>query len=237
MINIVKEMWKSFSDFISLLFPRICPACGGILLKQEELICLSCEFHLPQTNFHLFLDNPVSQLFWGKVKLESAASYFYFNKGNKIQRLIHQLKYKGRKDIGIYFGYQYGQCLRNSPFFQTVQVIIPVPLHKKKQIQRGYNQSEQFAMGLSDSMMIPVNQEVIFRIKETESQTKKTRFNRWQNMFEVFEVKNSMLVENKHVLLVDDVITTGATLESCIRALSSINGIQISIATIAMAHS
>jgi ComF family protein len=222
-------------DFISLLFPKICAACGNSLWKQEEIVCLSCEFHLPRTNFHLALENPVSQLFWGRVNLESAAAFLYFNKGNKVQRLIHQLKYKGRKDIGIYLGRQYGQHLKYSPFFQTVQLIVPVPLHSKKLLQRGYNQSEQFAHGLGETMKIPVDPYAICRKKETETQTKKSRFRRWQNVAEVFDVTNPGSMEMKHVLLVDDVITTGATLESCIHALSSIHGIRISVATIAAA--
>ena len=222
-------------DFISLLFPRICAACGNSLWKQEETVCLSCEFHLPRTNFHLSLENPVSRLFWGRVNLESAAAYVYFNKGNRVQRLIHQLKYKGRKDIGIYLGRQYGQYLKYSPFFQTAQLIVPVPLHIRKLMQRGYNQSEQIAIGLGESMKIPVDPDAICRRKETETQTKKSRFRRWQNVAEVFEVKDPGSLEMKHVLLVDDVITTGATLESCIRALSPIHGIRISVATIAVA--
>ena len=222
-------------DFISLLFPRICAACGNSLWKQEETVCLSCEFHLPRTNFHLSLENPVSRLFWGRVNLESAAAYVYFNKGNRVQRLIHQLKYKGRKDIGIYLGRQYGQYLKYSPFFQTAQLIVPVPLHIRKLMQRGYNQSEQIAIGLGESMKIPVDPDAICRRKETETQTKKSRFRRWQNVAEVFEVKDPGSLEMKHVLLVDDVMTTGATLESCIRVLSPIPGIRISVATIAVA--
>jgi ComF family protein len=222
-------------DFFSLLFPKICAACGNSLWKQEETICLSCEFHLPRTNFHLSSENPVSRLFWGRVNLESAASYLYFNKGNKVQRLIHQLKYKGRRDVGICLGRQYGQNLRGSPFFQSVQLIVPVPLHTKKLMQRGYNQSEQFAIGLGESMKVGVDSGAICRRRETETQTKKSRFRRWQNVANVFEVPDPGLLEMKHVLVVDDVITTGATLESCILALSSIRGIRISVATIAVA--
>ena len=234
------KMIKSFAmsliyDFISLLFPRICAACGNNLLKQEEIICISCEFHLPRTNFHLSPDNPVSRLFWGKVPLETAASYLYFNKGSNVQRLIHQLKYKGRKDIGIKLGRQYGQDLRVSPFFHSIQMIIPVPLHTKRLKKRGYNQSEQFAIGLGESMKIPVDPYAIYRKKETETQTNKSRFKRWQNVTEVFEVKKSNSLEMKHILLVDDVITTGATLESCILTLGSIRGIRISVVTIAVA--
>jgi ComF family protein len=224
-----------FDDFISLLFPRICAACGNSLWKQEETLCISCEFHLPRTNFHLSSENPVSRLFWGRVSLESAAAYLYFNKGNKVQRLIHQLKYKGRRDIGIYLGRQYGNYLKESPAFCSVQQIVPVPLHVKKLAQRGYNQSELFAIGMGESLNIPVAAEALFRRKETETQTKKSRFRRYQNVEAVFHVNDPGLMEMKHILLVDDVITTGATLESCIQAISQVRGVRISVATIAMA--
>jgi ComF family protein len=227
-------MWL-IDDFISLLFPRICAACGNSLWKQEETVCLSCEYHLPQTNFHLSLENPVSRLFWGRVSLENAAAFLYFNKGSKVQRLIHQLKYKGRKDIGIWLGKHYGQLLKHAPSYQSVQMIVPVPLHRKKLMKRGFNQSEQFAIGLGESMKIPVMPEAVCRRKETETQTKKSRFRRWQNVAEVFDVPDPLPLETKHILLVDDVITTGATLESCIRALSAVKGIRISVVTIAVA--
>jgi ComF family protein len=227
-------MWL-IDDFISLLFPRICAACGNSLWKREETVCLSCEYHLPRTNFHLSLENPVSRLFWGRVTLENAAAFLFFNKGSKVQRLIHQLKYKGRKDIGIWLGVQYGQLLKNTPSYQSVQLVVPVPLHRRKMMKRGYNQSEQFAVGLGESMKIPVMPEAVCRKKETETQTKKSRFRRWQNVAEVFEVTDPLPLESKHILLVDDVITTGATLESCIRVLSAVRGIRISVATIAVA--
>jgi ComF family protein len=224
-----------FDDFISLIFPKICAACGNSLWKHEETLCLSCEYHLPRTEFHLSLENPVGSLFWGRVTLSSAAAFLYFHKGGKVQRLIHQLKYRGRKDIGMHLGKSYGQFLKNSPFFSTVEIIVPVPLHLKKLRQRGYNQSELFAAGLGESMNIPVEPGLLYRKKATETQTKKSRFRRWQNVAEVFAVRNPETLEMKHVLVVDDVITTGATLESCILALSGIKGIRISVAAIAVA--
>jgi ComF family protein len=232
----VKEfLFSLLSDFLCLFFPRICAGCGSILLKNEEMICIYCEYHLPHTNFHLSLDNPVHSLFCGKVTLASAAAYLYFNKGSKVQHLIHELKYKGRKDIGIWLGKQYGNELKNSSYFNAVQLIIPIPLHDKRLKQRGYNQSEQFAIGMGASMSIPVASDALYRNKETATQTKKSRFHRWQNVADVFTVRNPAGLEMKHILLVDDVITTGATLESCIGTLSSIKGIRISVATIAVA--
>jgi ComF family protein len=221
-------------DFMSLIFPKICACCGNSLWKHEEIICTYCDFHLPRTNFHLEQDNPASRTFWGRARIESATAFYYFNKGNKVQRLVHLLKYKGRKDIGIFIGEKQGHLLKKSPFFNTVEIILPVPLHKKKLMQRGYNQSEQFAIGIGKIMQVPVNPYILCRSRFTETQTRKSRFKRWQNVSDMFTLKNHILLEGKHILLVDDVITTGATLESCITVLSSIPGIRISIAAIAM---
>ena len=222
-------------DFISLIFPKICAGCGNSLWKNEDIICRFCEYHLPKTNFHADRENPVTRLFWGRVNLDSGTAFLYFNKGNNVQRLVHQLKYKGRKDIGIWLGAQYGLVLRDTAPFNTIETIVPVPLHKKKYMQRGYNQSEQFAIGLSGSMNIPVDKHLLTRTKATETQTRKSRFRRYQNVREIFTTSNPETFRGKHLLLVDDVITTGATLESCIQALSAIPDVRISIACIATA--
>jgi ComF family protein len=224
-----------FSDFISLIFPRICACCGNSLWKNEEAICHLCEYHLPKTNFHNDHENPVIKLFRGRVNLEAGTAFLYFNKGSKVQRLIHQLKYKGRKDLGIYLGNLFGKSLKNIHIFNTVDVIIPVPLHKKKYMQRGYNQSEQFAIGLAGSMNIPVNRHLLTRIKSTETQTRKSRFRRYQNVRETFLVNAPEQWNGRHLLVVDDVITTGATLESCLLALNVIPDVKISVACIATA--
>ena len=223
------------SDFISLIFPRICAGCGNSLWKNEEVLCHFCEFHLPKTNFHMDSENPVTRLFQGRVNLETGATFLYFHKGSKVQRMIHQLKYKGRKDIGVYLGDQYGQLLKYVPLFCKADAIIPVPLHRKKYLQRGYNQSEQFAIGLSGSMNIPVNIQLLSRTKATETQTRKSRFSRYQNVKEIFTVSSPQEWKGKNLMLVDDVITTGATLESCIQALNAIPEVKISIVCIATA--
>ena len=224
-----------FEDFISLIFPNNCAACGNNLFEHEEVICSLCEFHLPQTNYHMDYDNPVAALFWGRARIKSAAAYYHFNKGNRVQRLVHLLKYKGRCDVGIYLGKQYGHYLKNMPLFRSVQVIIPVPLHRKKLLKRGYNQSEQFAMGLSQSMNLPVNTTSLVRTRASQTQTRKSRYNRWENVSQIFEVSDPESLKDKHILLVDDVITTGSTMEACIAALQSIPGIQVSVAAIATA--
>ncbi|MDP1621830.1 MAG: phosphoribosyltransferase family protein [Bacteroidales bacterium] len=223
------------SDFISLIFPRICAGCGNSLWKTEEVLCHFCLYHLPKTNFHHDLENPVTRLFWGRVPMEAGAAFLYFNKGNSVQRLVHQLKYKGRKDVGIFLGGQYGHALKYAPHFNTADVIVPVPLHKKRYLQRGYNQSEQLALGLAGAMNIPVNRHLLTRTKATETQTRKSRFSRYQNVNEIFTVNAPHDWKGKHMILVDDVITTGATLESCIQALNVIPDVKISIACIATA--
>lgn len=222
-------------DFISLIFPRICATCGNSLWKNEQMVCTSCNYHLPKTGFHLEDDNPVSRLFWGRVAIEGAGAFLSFNKGSRVQSLIHQLKYKGRKDIGIYLGYRYGLCLLESPVFRTVNFIVPVPLHRQKQMKREYNQSEQIAIGLSDSMKVPVDIKTLVRTKATDTQTRKSRFRRWENVKEIFSITSPERLVNQHILLVDDVITTGATLESCIQTLAGIPGCKVSVAALATA--
>jgi ComF family protein len=223
------------NDFISVIFPRICAGCGNSLWKHEEVLCHFCEYHLPKTNFHHDPDNPVTRLFQGRVNLEAATAFLFFNKGSNVQRLVHQLKYKGRKDIGIYLGEQYGNLLKNEPQFNSADVIIPVPLHKKRYMKRGYNQSEQFAIGLSGPMNLPVDKYMLSRIKATDTQTRKSRFSRYQNVKEIFAVNAPLEWTGKHLMLVDDVITTGATLESCILALQVIPQVRISVVCIATA--
>jgi len=222
-------------DFISLIYPKICAVCGNSLWRSEVTICQKCDYHLPKTNFHLELDNPVSRVFWGRIKIETASAFLYFNKGNAVQELIHKLKYKGRKDIGILLGSRYGLYLNDSPFFKDISLIIPVPLHMKKFVQRGYNQSEQFGIGLSTAMGIPLLCNELIREKATETQTRKSRFKRWENVSETFVIQNPQKLAGLHVMLVDDVITTGATLEACAQAFTLVPGIRVSIVAIAVA--
>jgi len=221
------------NDFLSLIYPQICMACGNNLFKYEECICTSCLFHLPKTNFHLEKDNPVSKLFWGKIKLESVAAYYYFNKGSKVQHLIHQLKYKGHKEIGVTIGKLYGMDLKTSQLFNDIDAIIPVPLHFKKQKRRGYNQSLLIAEGLSKAMQVDVNTDTLFRKVASETQTKKSQFKRWENVKEIFDISDNHSLENKKVLLVDDVITTGSTIEACANALNKTPEIKISVVALA----
>ncbi|MDB5018823.1 MAG: amidophosphoribosyltransferase [Mucilaginibacter sp.] len=224
------------ADFVSLLFPELCAACKESLVVNEHLICTDCRYNLPFTNFHLQADNIVARQFWGKIQLEGAYALYYFTKGGKIQNLMHRFKYKGVKQIGNLLGRIAGEQLIKNDVFKTIDVIIPVPLHKKRMQQRGYNQSACFAEGLSDKLKAPVEENNLVRVIATETQTHRSRFARFENMQEVFIIKNPEKLVNKHVLLVDDIITTGSTLEACGTQLLKIEGLKLSIATIAYAE-
>ncbi|MGZ3873628.1 MAG: ComF family protein [Mucilaginibacter sp.] len=224
------------ADFVSLLFPELCAACGESLVAREHLLCTDCSLNLPFTNFHLQPDNIVARQFWGKIKLEGAFALYYFTKGGKIQNLLHQLKYKGVHQLGNLLGATAAAQLTKNETFKTVDVIIPVPLHKKRLKERGYNQSACFAKGLAPGLNAGVEENNLARVISTETQTHKSRFARFENMQEVFVVKNPERLINKHVLLVDDVITTGSTLEACGVQLLKIPGVKLSIATIAYAE-
>jgi ComF family protein len=232
----MKLQYGYLADFVSLLFPELCAACRESLVANEYLICTDCLYNLPFTNFHLFPDNIVAQQFWGKIELEGAYSLYYFSKGGKIQNLMHQFKYGGVKQIGNLLGNIAGEQLIKNKVYNTIDMIIPVPLHKKRMIQRGFNQSLCFAEGLSEKLNAEVENNNLLRLTATETQTHKSRFARFENMQEVFTVKNSEKLINKHVLLVDDVITTGSTLEAFGTQLLKIEGLKLSIATIAYAE-
>ncbi len=231
-----KKILSIFKDFFHLFYPKICSACGSSLYQHEEVICSKCIYDLPKTNFHLGKDNMVAQIFWGRFPLESAGAFYFFKKESKVQHLLHQFKYKNSPEIGVRIGQLYGQELLKSGV-SIPDVIIPIPLHPKKEIIRGYNQSERFAKGLSDALNIPINTTNFIRNTFTETQTRKSRFDRWNNVKDIFLCINPEYFHNKHILLVDDVITTGSTIESSAQKLLSYENIniKISIAAIAVA--
>ncbi|MFI5163654.1 MAG: ComF family protein [Bacteroidia bacterium] len=221
------------NDFLSLIFPKVCAACGKSLFKSEECICTYCLYHLPKTNFHLYADNPVIRLFWGRTTISSASSLYSFSKGSKVQQLIHQLKYRGKKEIGVSLGKYYGKELKTSPLFSSATLVIPVPLHQKKLKKRGYNQSETFARGIAEAMEAESGSDILIRTYASETQTKKSRYARWKNVEEIFQVISPEKIEGKHILLVDDVVTTGSTLEACANRILEVPNTRVSVATIA----
>ena len=223
------------NDFTGLLYPELCCACNSNLVNQETVLCTRCEYELPRTHFHKVMGNPVEQTFWGRVVIERATSFFFFLKGSRYRKLLHQLKYKGRKDIGIELGRLFGKDLSSEPAFTEIDLIIPVPLHPRKERIRGYNQSEMIAIGLAHFLPGKVDTQSLYRKTFTETQTKKSRFERWENVGEVFGVREPEKLDGKHILLVDDVLTTGATLEACASVLHAATNVKISIATLAYA--
>ena len=223
------------NDFLSLIYPRYCEACGSNLYKHEDLICNQCIITLPHSNYHLSPANEINLLFAGRVPLIHALCIFNFEKSGRVQKLIHALKYQNQMGLGIWLGNYYANLLKVNSILEDVDLLIPIPLHKKKLKQRGYNQSECFAKGLSEVFERPMLNNCILRLSETSTQTKKKKFERWQNVEGVFKINNPSILENKHVLLVDDVITTGATIDAAWQTIKDIEGIKISVISIAFA--
>jgi ComF family protein len=222
-------------DLISLFYPRLCAGCNTPLVKGEDVLCLNCLADLPRTNYHLFKDNPVFQIFMGRANITLAASFCSFDKGGRLQQLLHQLKYKGNREVGRKLGNLFGYELIQNTLYEDIDAIIPVPLHPKKERKRGFNQSVEICDGMSEMMNRPIILGNLVREFYTSSQTRKGRFERWENVSGIFNVKNETLLIGKHLLLVDDVVTTGATLEACCEPLLKIPGVRVSIATIASA--
>lgn len=229
----MKDWWDAF---LSLFFPRYCLICGRTLAKGEECLCARCNMDFPRTGYHKIKDNPVEQLFWGKVPLERATSYFFYRRGGDARHILHSLKYGGQKEIGEIMGRHMATELLPSGFFKGIDFIIPVPLHKKKQKLRGYNQSEWIARGVSAITSIPVYVSGVVREKNTETQTRKSVFERWENVDGIFRIDFPEHFIGKHVLIIDDVLTTGATTVACASSFERIESIRISILTLAVAE-
>ncbi len=220
---------------LHVFYPHLCTGCGSDLLNEDHPLCLRCLHTLPHTGFAPFRDNPIEKLFWGRIPVEAAHSECYFAKEFLLQHLIHQLKYKGNQEIGLYLGKLTGRSLLNSNRFQSPDAIIPLPLYPDKERKRGYNQAAVIAKGISSVLQVPVWNQVVIRSHATETQTRKQRTERWENVTRSFRVTDYDKLAGKHLLLVDDVITTGATLEACGEAILEIPGTQLSIAALAYA--
>lgn len=220
---------------ISIFYPRTCWACSRPLLGTEESLCVDCLLELPKTNFHLHTDNPLQQVFMGRCNFEAATAYFYFQKGGRVQRLLHQLKYRNMPEIGLLLGEMIGEELGQHPFLQKVDIALPVPLHPRKQLLRGYNQSAQIAEGLLKTTPLVLSKGNLVRVAHSQTQTRKGRFDRWRNVEQIFAVERPQEFRFRHVLLIDDVVTTGATIEACYQQLRKIEGIEISLLAVAMA--
>jgi len=222
------------SGFIGLFFPTICPACK-LRMSDELVLCLNCESSLPETGFHLINENPVAKSFWGRVPIEAATALYFYNKGSKVQNLIHQIKYKGNQKLGAFAGSKLGVLLKQNGQFNNIDIILPVPLHPKKLKKRGFNQSICIAEGISQIIDRPVIKNAVARTVYTNTQTRKNRMDRWQNVKNVFEVIDANSLKGKNILVVDDVITTDSTLEALIQKMHQKVEAKFYIASIAYA--
>lgn len=229
-------MSNLLTNFLELFYPNVCPSCSEYNINTDWGICLSCQYKIAKTDFHKQPnDNAFKEKFIGRVPLEAATAIFYYEKGNRAQKLIYHLKYYGKPKLGERLGRAYGSLLIKQTAFQNIDIILPIPLHPKKLKIRGYNQSTAFAKGLSERMNCPYSDDILQKKTHTESQTRKDKFERFENVLEVFDIKQPQRLEGKHVLLVDDVITTGATLEACAIKIAAIPNTKVSMATIGYA--
>jgi len=226
----VKTLWN---DIIGFFFPHLCVICKDKLNENEQFICLDCLVQLPKTNNWLEKDNKPEQFFAGRFPFERIGSFAHFVKGGSMQQIIHELKYRNNPQIGEFIGRICGNELKSSDFLTGIDYIVPVPLHSKRQKQRGYNQSLEVARGISETTGIPVNCDTLIRTINNISQTKNSRFDRWKNVENIFSVNDPEVFKGKHILLIDDVITTGSTLESCAKEVLKCHRSRLSIFALA----
>ncbi|WP_067144834.1 ComF family protein [Pseudotamlana agarivorans] len=224
-----------FQAIIDLFFPRVCSACLKALNDHVEMICLDCRHDLPVTNFHVTKDESVKKVLYGRTKIEHATALFRFEKKSNVQQLIHNLKYKNQEEIGAFLGKWLGAELQEAKDYQDIDLVIPVPLHQNKLKTRGYNQVAKFGEQIAKSLQAEYRDDILLKVSKSKSQVHKKRFARWQNNSEQFTITDVESIKGKHILIVDDLITTGATIESCASVLNLADHIKISIATMAIA--
>lgn len=234
MISLLGEYLRDFTYFI---YPSVCVGCGKVLSRNENVFCTYCVHELSKTDFHLHRENAFYKRMWGRLEIQHALSFLYHEKGNKTQSLLHELKYRDKTQAGVSVGMWYGTVLKemNHPVCKA-DIILPIPLHAKKKQKRGYNQSDYLAEGLAESLGIEWRSDVLERVTETISQTRKNKYERWENVQNIFRVKRPAAIKGKHVVLVDDVVTTGSTLEVCGKELLSASAGSLSLLTIASAR-
>ncbi len=224
-----------FNAILNLFFPKVCYACSHLLTENELHICTSCRHNLPVTNFHFENNDTVEKVFYGRVKIEQATSLLKFEKKGIVQKLLHNLKYRSHETISKILGEWLGNELKAVESYNNIDVVIPVPLHKNKLRKRGYNQVAKFGIEIAKTLNATYIDNVLIKTTATKTQVFKKRISRWNNTNEIFTIINSTLIEGKHILLVDDIITTGATIEACANMLNKAKNIKISVATMAIA--
>lgn len=231
----IEKALSLINDVLGLFYPRICGGCDSHLMKHENNLCLICLHGLPKTYFWDYDVNPIEKLFWGRLEVSSACAFLHFEKDNVVQHLMHRFKYEGKAEIGSELGRVFASILKDKKWFTDVDVIMPIPLHVSKEQRRGYNQSAYIATGMGDILDVPVRSRALTRTVASESQTRKSRFDRTENVERVFQLQNPNSVKGKNILLVDDVVTTGATLEAAGLEILNAGAKRLYIATIAVA--
>jgi ComF family protein len=224
---------NALHPLLHLFIPHHCAGCGSDIMSRQQVLCMHCINRLPVTGFHLHDNNPIEKIFWGRMPVVAAASYLYFSKDSLLQHIVHQLKYKGNKELGLFLGRKMGETLLQSPRFQNIDALVPLPLFAARQRKRGYNQATLLCEGMAAVLSLPVLEQTIHRHTSSDTQTNKNRINRWLNMQGKFELQQPDAINGKHILLVDDVITTGATLEACGQQLLTAPNARLSIMTMA----
>ncbi|HEX9825963.1 MAG TPA: phosphoribosyltransferase family protein [Flavobacteriaceae bacterium] len=217
-----------------MFFPKVCLGCNGYLVDNESYVCTSCRHQLPLTNFHLDSNDAVKNVLFGRIKLENATSLLHFSKKGIVQQLMHNLKYRSHQDVGLFLGKWLGEELKTIKGYQDIDVVIPVPLHKSRLRQRGYNQVAKFGQEIANALEIEFNTKVLLKTKAIKSQVFKSQFLRTSMDSATFSISENQTLKGKHILLVDDIVTTGTTIESCANALLNIEGVKISVATMAI---
>lgn len=224
---------KVLHPLLHLFLPYHCVGCGSDIMSRQQVLCMHCINRLPVTGFHVHADNPVEKIFWGRMPVAAAASYLYYSKDSLLQHIVHALKYKGNKDLGLFIGRKMGELLLQTHRFSDIEVLVPLPLFAARERKRGYNQATVLCEGMAEVLAVPVFKQVIHRHTSSATQTNKNRIDRWLNMQGKFELKQPDAIAGKHLLLVDDVITTGATLEACGQELLTAANTRLSIMTMA----
>ncbi|MBO6516321.1 MAG: ComF family protein [Bacteroidia bacterium] len=220
-------------DLINLIFPDLCVLCAGDLAKTEQKVCLQCDYLLPKTWFWDFHDNPLYTSLNGRVRLCHASAFLFFRKKNRVQQLLHLLKYQGDQELGVELGRRFAHHLRSTAVLQDANLLVPVPLHPSKQLLRGFNQSESIVRGISEVLDVNYDTELLRRSIANPSQTRRSRYERWENVDGIFMLSTLRPLTDTHIVLVDDVFTTGATIEACIHALKKVNIRKLSVVTLA----
>lgn len=221
-------------NLLNLFFPKVCLGCNGYLGDNESYVCTSCRHQLPLTNFHLDNNDAVKNVLYGRLKLENATALLHFSKKGIVQQLMHNLKYRGHQDVGLFLGKWLGEELKTIEAYKDIDVVIPVPLHRSKLRRRGYNQVTKFGREIAKALDIEFNGTILQKRMATKTQVFKDRLLRTSGNSATFTISENQTLKGKHILLVDDIVTTGATIESCANALLTIEGVKISVATIAI---